>query len=194
VAEGQVYQPYYQGLSLTSTWLNGAPWQVSGLPRGLSTQLAPAGEDAAIEGDITGIPQVAGTFTVTVTVTSDLSLTTGGVSVPRPPRPSSWWSCRRPPLVTVLSSGAKVSGQSLPVGLFCTYLTCSGDAKLTAKNGVVLANAPYSLAKTASGVVKLELTPAGSKALAKAMRHPVNEVLTVSVHGGQEVRQSITIP
>ncbi len=35
--DGQVYEPYYQGLSLNNTYLNGIPWQVTGLPRGLST-------------------------------------------------------------------------------------------------------------------------------------------------------------
>ena len=193
LAEGQVYQPYYQSLSLTNTWFNGAPWQVSGLPRGLSTQLAPAGEDASIEGDITGIPQVAGTFTVTVTVTvtSDLSLTTGGLSVPPLEATKTFKLVVLPPapLVTVLSSGAQVSGKFVPVGLFCTYLACSGNAKLTTKSGIVLAKTPYSMEKSTSAVVKLEATPAGSSTLAKAKRRPVNGVLTVSVRGGQEVTE-----
>ena len=193
--EGQVYQPYYQGLSLNNTYLNGIPWQVTGLPRGLSTQQPPAGEDAAIEGDITGIPQVAGTFTVTVTVTSYTNVITGGLSVPPLVATKTFKLVVLPaaPVVTILPWAAQVSGKSVPVGLFCTYLTCSGNAKLTTKGGVVLANTPYSLEKSTSRLVKLALTSAGSEALAKARQYPVNEDLVVSVRGGKEVTRTIRV-
>ena len=77
--------------------------------------------------------------------------------------------------------------------MFCTYLTCSGDAKLTTKAGVVLASAPYSLEKSTSRSVKLRAHSAGSKALAMATEHPVDEHLVVSVRGGKEVTRTIRV-
>ncbi len=96
------------------------------------------------------------------------------------------------PLLTVpfLSSLPRSSGKHVPVRMFCTYLTCSGDAKLTSKSGVVLASAPYSLQRRALEAqvrVKLRLTPAGSKALAMAKEHPVDEYLVVTVRGAKGV-------
>ena len=189
LAGGKVYHGYDQMVSVSGPDTNGYPWQVSGLPRGLSAEEGSSDFGAnGIDGDIVGIPQVAGTFTVTVTVS-----TVGLVPPIVAHKTFKLVVAPATPLVSVLSSGAKVSGKSVPVGLFCTYLACSGDAKLTTKSGVVLANAPYSLGKSTSRVVKLELTPAGSKALTGAKEHPVNEVLTVSVRGGEEVTEALRV-
>jgi hypothetical protein len=97
------------------------------------------------------------------------------------------------PLLTVPFSSTAVSGKHVPVRMFCTYLTCLGDAKLTTKTGVVLASAPYSLQKSTSAVIKLRLTPAGSKALAMAMEHPVDEYLVVTVSGAKGVSTTLHV-
>ncbi len=128
-----------------------------------------------------------------MTVTSYTNVITGGLSVPPLVATKTFKLVVLPaaPVVTILPWAAQVFGKSVPVGLFCTYLTCSGNAKLTTKGPVVLANTPYSLEKSTSRLVKLALTSAGSKALAKATQYPVNEDLVVSVRGGKEVTRTI---
>ena len=89
-------------------------------PRGLSAEEGSSDFGAnGIDGDIVGIPQVAGTFTVTLTVS------TVGLAPPIVAHKTfKLVVAPATPLVSVLSSGAKVSGKSVPVGLFCTYLAC----------------------------------------------------------------------
>jgi hypothetical protein len=80
----------------------------------------------------------------------------------------------------------------MQVGL-CVNRTrgCStGPAPAMTTKGVVLASGPYAIGKSASAVVPLELTPAGSWALAGAGVHPMYEDLAVTVRGGKEVRTS----
>ena len=190
LAGGKVYYRYYQTVSVIGPDTEGYPWQVTGLPRGLSagTGVSFIDEDDGIVGEIYGIPQVAGTFTVTVTVR------TAGM-VPPIVATRTFKLVVQPatPVLTVPFSNTAVSGKYVPVRLFCTYLACSGDAKLTTKTGAVLASAPYSLQKSTSAVVKLRLTPAGSKALAMAKEHPVNEYLVVSVRGAKGVSTTLRV-
>jgi hypothetical protein len=190
LAQGKVYHRYYQAVTVTLPDPEGSPWQVSGLPRGLTSQggVSFSDQDAAIEGDIYGIPQVAGTFTVTVTVA-----TVGMVPPLVASKTFKLMVLPATPVVSVLSSTVKVSGQFVPVRLFCTYVACSGRAKLTTREGVVLANAAYALEKSTSGVVKLELTNAGSVAFAKAKQHPVNAELEVTAGGGKEVTEALRV-
>ena len=190
LAGGKVYDRYYHTVSVNGPDTEGYPWQVTGLPRGLSggSGVSFSDEAAAIVGEIYGIPQVAGTFTVTVTVR-----TAGMVPPIVATKTFKLVVQAATPLLTVPFSSTAVSGKHVPVRMFCTYLTCSGDAKLTTKTGVVLASAPYSLQKSTSAVVKLRLTPAGSKSLAMAMEHPVDEYLVVTVRGAKGVSTTLHV-
>jgi hypothetical protein len=190
LARGKAYYRYGQTVKVTGGTGLGYPWHVSGLPRGLSagSGVQFSDEDAAIEGTIYGLPQVSGTFQVTVTVT-----TSGMVPPLVASRTFKLVVAPATPLVSVPFTSARVVDKHLPVRVFCTYLACSGDAKLTTTKGVVLASGPYAIGKSASAVVPLELTPAGLRALAGAGEHPMYENLAVTVRGGTEVRATFRV-
>jgi hypothetical protein len=97
------------------------------------------------------------------------------------------------PLVSVPFTSARVVDKHLPVRVFCTYMACSGEARLTTTNGVVLASGAYAIGKSASAVVPLALTAAGSRALVGAGEHPTYEDLAVTVRGGKEVRTTFRV-
>jgi hypothetical protein len=97
------------------------------------------------------------------------------------------------PLVSLPLASARVVGRHLPVRVFCTYVACSGEAKLSSNKGVVLASGAYAMAKSTSAVVLLTLTTAGSRALARTGGHPANEDLAVTVRGGKPVSTTFRV-
>jgi hypothetical protein len=198
---GVVASPYCETVSLTGPDMYGSAYQASqtGLPPGLSLSGVEGEGDEGISGgsrcqevnvwgpSVIGYPHSAGTFKVTVTVS-----TVG--SVPNLVATRTFRMVVSASQVSIGSSSATLSGKYLPVRLTCEHTRaglyeaapgrpCAGRASVTAETAAVLATASYSVANDKSAIIRLVLTAAGSKALSHAKVHPVKEELSVTLNG-----------
>jgi hypothetical protein len=198
---GVVGSPYCETVSLSGPDMYGSAYQASqtGLPPGLSLSGVEGEGNEGISGgsrcqevavwgpSVIGYPQSAGTFKVTVTVTTV-------DSVPNLVATRTFKMVISASQVSIGSSSAALSGRYLPVRLSCGHTRagvyeaapgrpCAGRATLTAETAAVLATAAYSVANGKSATVRLMLTAAGSKALAHAKVHLVKDKLSVTLNG-----------
>ena len=115
------------------------------------------------------------------------------------------------PKVVITSSPVALAGKTLvaPVTLSCSGAACSGSVQMTGtvkikkKVGkrtvtkamsVVLASAPYKLAKGESGTFNFTLTKIGRSSLAKAnATSPLRATLIASVKGGAPARKAVVL-